>query len=231
MADQRDKLNGSNPFHRPNMQEATEAMVEDASRDIAALAVRNGKIAAGRIHLTAVGFQAPLDYTRQEFERLGEVLLTVQTGLAWAIGDLFALGERMKWGETCAALAATYHLEVDTIYRYKALAERVPFGIRNPELSPAHHRLVAYMESDHQSVWLQYAVQKKWDVATMQLAISQNNPNPTPLSKPRLYSVEYFEREFNDLEQKVIKGKSKVGESDRWVLISKVRRILELLES
>jgi len=64
------------------------------------------------------------------------------------------------------------------VRKYKEVCERIENGIRIPNLTFAHHQLVAYMEPALQREWLQEAVRHDWTVAELRNAIRDSKPIP-----------------------------------------------------
>lgn len=123
--------------------------------------------------LTQTGLIIPSDITPEDYANIGRILLRLEGGIQWMIGDWLAFGEERKWGETYQAVAEEFGYEIDTLYTYAWLSRKIGHAIRRYELSFSHHRLVANMKPDEQAYWLNQAIEEEWSVKQLRGAISQ----------------------------------------------------------
>lgn len=82
-------------------------------------------------------------------------------------------------------------LDPDTLRVYSCLARRVPFENRNPKCSFQHHRIVAKLEPQEQSKWLNIAEKKAMTGKRLKASIVSGKP----------LSVEEFTAKKNPTEQ------------------------------
>jgi hypothetical protein len=147
-----------------------------------------------RFRLSPMGLTLPKDMTRDEYKDMGEILLSLDSALTWALGDWLAFGEDKQWGETYQQIAEEFGYDVDTLYDYSWVCRKVEISIRSRDLSFAHHRLIAPMEKENQLWWLQQASEQKPrpTVAQMRLAIKvwKNGGQLTSGEPPALISTE-----------------------------------------
>jgi hypothetical protein len=143
----------------------------------------DGTLSADGINFTAVGVELPKDTPFDAWQSLTENLLRVGNSAQWCLGDLLVFGENKQWGETYKALAEKYGYEIETLYTYAWLCRKVQISIRNRELSPAHHRLVArFHKQPHlQRQWLDWASsgnpdERRVSVAEMRIAMRGTPP-------------------------------------------------------
>lgn len=134
----------------------------------------DGSLAFAGLKITPVGIEFPDDIDQEVWERTGRLLLNVGSALAWALGDWMRFSG--QWGETYKVIATEFNYEVETLYTYKWLAEHVQFSIRNRELSPAHHRLVATMSAEEQVRWLTWAVEHRASLDELRQALRNARP-------------------------------------------------------
>ena len=175
----------------------------------------------GNIQLTPVGIQFPENLEWEQYELIGEKLLSVSGALVWWVGGWLNYGEDRKWGESVRQLMEKLDVEADTLYHYAWLDRKIKFWIRNPELSPSHHRLVAKFDDEVQRQWLDWALTanngKQATISQMRQAIKdwekQNSPTlpniDTPTTPKTLISREK-PREFRQF----LKLASKAGQGD-----------------
>lgn len=95
----------------------------------------------------------------EHWERIGEILKRVESGVQWWIGDWMTYGEQ-RYGEK-QAQALDAHEEtgrnVDTLRNYQWVAEHVPVVRRLTTLSWSHHQAIAALKPKEQVVWLERA--------------------------------------------------------------------------
>lgn len=143
----------------------------------------DGTLSVDGISFTAVGVELPKDTPFEAWQSLTENLLRVGNSAQWCLGDLLVFGENKQWGETYKELAKKYGYEIETLYTYAWLCRKVQISIRNRDLSPAHHRLVArfHKQPDMQRHWLDWASptnpdERRASVAEMRVAMRETPP-------------------------------------------------------
>jgi hypothetical protein len=70
----------------------------------------------------------------------------------WWIGDLATYAD--QWGDEYVQLLDGLGIEYETLRKFAMVAKQVPIGIRIPEVSWSHHRLVSALPSKDQRRWL-----------------------------------------------------------------------------
>jgi hypothetical protein len=163
----------------------------------------NGKISFRRFQLTQVGFEPPADANAEEWQQLADMLFRLDGALQWMIGD-FLLHET-AWGDT-ARIAAEFGYEVGTLYDYKKVAKNVQIGVRTPNLSFGHHKLVKSMDEADQRKWLQRAEQNGWSVAEMRRQIRAKKPlkqldHSAQIASRFRSSIDSFDSEIDNADQ------------------------------
>ena len=126
----------------------------------------DGKLTYKRFVLSPTGLEIPDDVAVDEWNDAAGFLFSLDSALAWWIGDLLVCAER-NWKYTYDAAAKAYGKEIDTLYHYANTARSVKVWIRNPEISFSHHRLIAHLEEDEQREWLTKAAVGKWTLKQM----------------------------------------------------------------
>lgn len=154
-----------------------------------ALVQQNGTMEFGAFRLTAVGLEIGDNPTVEDWNRVGVVLHQVDNARQWLLGDWANCGEDQAWGDKYTEIMKETDYDYETLRNYASTARRVPLWIRNPQLTFAHHRLVApYAEQpDIQRQWLDWALTanngKPAKISQMRQAIKDwENQNSPPLS-------------------------------------------------
>lgn len=87
------------------------------------------------------GLHLPTGLTYEKWTEIGSVLVKMEKGIMWALGDHWAYGE-LHYGER-AYQAAALGYAVSTLRTAARVAKRFPQGQRNPEVPWSHHREVS----------------------------------------------------------------------------------------
>jgi hypothetical protein len=114
-----------------------------------------------RFVLPRRGLQLPF---RMPFERwvvIGRQLSTVDTSLAWCLGDWLIYGEAAYEGRYRDAIEQT-SLEYQTLRNYAWVARRFSLSRRRDSLSFGHHAEVAGLPEAEQDYWLRTAENLGW---------------------------------------------------------------------
>lgn len=164
----------------------------------------DGSFQYRNFRLTQTGLIIPSDITPEDYADIGRILLRLEGGIQWMIGDWLAFGDEKKWGETYQAVAEEFGYEIDTLYTYAWLSRKIRQELRRYELSFSHHRLVANMEPGEQSNWLNQAIEEGWSVKQLREAISQQttpqiNRPQSPLANRKNKQV--FNKVWHALER------------------------------
>lgn len=105
---------------------------------------------------TKVSWTPPENMTYDEWNQIGYTLQTVYRSMRWWLGDWLRSGEA-KYGETYAQAIMMTDSSVETLKKYKAIAERIDPEDRIADLSWTHHFHVAYIPKIYHGPFLQMA--------------------------------------------------------------------------
>jgi len=108
----------------------------------------------------------------EHWERLGEILRSVEGSIQFWIGDWVRFGET-RWGEKYAQAIKTTGLDYQTIADCVSVANRVDFSLRHENLSFSHHRAVAGLEPKPQMEWLDKAEKEQLPYRELRRQIEQ----------------------------------------------------------
>lgn len=163
------------------------------------------------VKATTIGLDLPDLLNIDEYESVGKALLSIQSGMAWCIGDWLNHGDNFEWGQTYPKLADMFELDESTLRNYKYVAANVELSIRKRQLSFSHHRLVAHMRPVDQRQWLAVAVKDKLTVKQMRENIRKAeaalNPKPEPKPPTLLQEVRMVYRDYADQYKIALKDK------------------------
>lgn len=87
------------------------------------------------------------------------------------IGDWLVYAEDNGLGDKAQELAEEFGRSEGSFRVYKSVAKSVSALIRIKELSFGHHQIVAHLESDEQSYWLERAVEEQMSIAALRQAM------------------------------------------------------------
>jgi hypothetical protein len=118
---------------------------------------KDGTLSVNGLTITATGVELAPDTPPEKWQALGRSLLRVGNAAQWCIGDWLIFGENKAWGETYEQMAREFGYQIETLYTYAWLCRKVKISIRNRDLSPAHHRLVAKFDEEKQRNLLEWA--------------------------------------------------------------------------
>lgn len=194
---------------------------EDADALKGLVATSEGLIQYKNFELTPTGFVMPEDATSDSFDELGQILFRLEGAIQWLIGDWLAYSEAYQWGDI-PALAEQFGREVNTLYDYKKVCSQLKFGVRTPNLSFSHHRLVMYLPSDEQIYWLTQAEANNWSVATLRAAIKADSqpeiPARTQSPLANIRHKQTFDRIFTALQNGSVIKTDDLDRLERWLI-------------
>ena len=113
---------------------------------------------------TALFLRDELSY--EDWQELGEHLLTVADSSGWWVGDWLLFGQRTYADHYEIALAHT-GFDYQTLRNYAWVASRFEPSRRHDGLSFSHHAEVAALEQDDQDAWLRRALVENWSRNTL----------------------------------------------------------------
>lgn len=115
-------------------------------------------LADGNIGMTdEVSWTPPDNITMEQYLEIGHTFQQIQRSLSWWYGDLLNFGER-KFGEEFAQAVDDSGKALETLIKWKAVANRIPREIRQAGLSHTHHFYVAYVDADQRGDLLTMAL-------------------------------------------------------------------------
>lgn len=123
------------------------------------------------------------DIPYDQYEALAAMFGSVKLSCSWWIGDLLNWGEKV-FGETYAQAAELTGLTVETLRSYCYVCRAVAKRRRRASLSFGHHRLVAPLDPDDQTRWLDEAEKNAWARSAMEAAMRAAQEAPKPPEEP-----------------------------------------------
>jgi hypothetical protein len=114
------------------------------------------------------------DITQIQWQTLGDYLANLNTSIQWLIGDWLVHGENQRYG-SAKELAERLGRTDGSLHQYAYVARRIEFSIRIENLSFGHHQVVASMDTQSQTQWLEKAKNEGWSVAQLRKAIKIAN--------------------------------------------------------
>ncbi len=130
-------------------------------------------IEAEGYRVSALGLQVTkADLTWNEYCAMGEQLQFLEGGIRWYIGDWINYGE-FRWGDKYTQAIKATGNKLQTLMNWAWVARRVPYHRRRLGLTFTHHEIVARLEPEEQTRWLDMAVQGDWNTRELEEAIRQ----------------------------------------------------------
>ena len=160
-----------------------------AKTDVAQLSSNLGRY----FHLTRTSLVIDGEPPLSVWKEAGKSLGKIQGAVQWWIGDWLNYGEK-KYREMYAQALKETEMKYGTLADLKYVASRIESSRRRENLTWAHHREVAPMESDEQDKWLDLAEKgnsdgKPWKVKDLRRAIKESKPSEFP---PWLYYTDIW---------------------------------------
>jgi len=123
---------------------------------------------------SAVGWSPPQDMDYDTWASVGAALSQMSKSIHWWIGDWVLAGEDAPWGEKYAqALDATTFV-IGTLQNDVFVCSRIPFSLRNENLTWTHHYLVAGLETlEERAYWLEQADAAGWTTRQLRDALRE----------------------------------------------------------
>ena len=166
------------------------------------------------ISVSELGARFSESVSIDEWEKFGEQIGRLVNSSQFIIGDWLNFG-REKWDrdefkKRVEIAEVKTGLDPDTLRVYSCLARRVPFENRTPNCSFQLHRIVAKLDSQEQSKWLNIAEKKAMTgkrlkasiVAGKPLSVDEFTAQKSPTAQPHNYDdclgfVHDIQRWFN----------------------------------
>ena len=139
---------------------AGDRTVSEVSRRGETLELLRRMEQAGALGPTHLDLSQRLDLDIDNFEAVARFLGRLHDGSKWWIADLLLEAEA-RFGESSYQIAAATGRSERTLGNWIYVASKVPRSRRREELSFTHHALVAPLDCQAQSKWLQRAVDER----------------------------------------------------------------------
>lgn len=110
---------------------------------------------------TPTTLDLPPGLTFDRYEAVGMALGRGHRNIAWKIGDWLNYGEH-TYRQKYAQAAEILNMQPQTLMNYARTARAIHPERRRPELPFSVHSLVAALEPEQQTLWLEKAVEEKW---------------------------------------------------------------------
>jgi hypothetical protein len=108
------------------------------------------------VRISDVGIEFISDISFDDWARLMSTLSRLETAFQFALGDALNYGSTAYGEKYSQAMESTGH-SYQALANYAWVARSVPHSNRVPGLSWTHHRVVARLESNEQTSWLNAA--------------------------------------------------------------------------
>jgi N6-adenosine-specific RNA methylase IME4 len=171
--------------------------------------------------LTAVGVKVAGKPTFDEWRGAMQFIDRAATGVMWWHGDMLNFGYA-TYGEMASQEEGDGRYSQQTLYAAKKVSDRVPIGIRIPNLAWEHHHIVAYLDHDQQRHWLQKADKENWSVARLRKETQDEKArvtleeNPLPKGKYNLiYADPPWRYDFSATSQELTPTNTASNEKGR----------------
>lgn len=192
MANRRDKLDASDPFDHPSLQDLTYSMLPDAEYDDRVLEAEQRAQAAeraiqsfqehalieeesgyqyGMFHLTRTGILSDAAVSEVEWRALGNRLRAIETSVSWWVGDWAEYANR-EWEVPYEQVAAEFGYDADSLKVYASVCRAIRIDLRNAEVSFSHHRLLQGLPDNEIVMWLRRCADSGWSVKQLGKALS-----------------------------------------------------------
>ncbi len=165
--------------------------------------------------LSPIGLQVDGNPTFDQWEAAGQFLQRIESGSTWWVGDLANLAD--QWGDEYVQLLDGLNIEYEALRKYAAVSKAVDFGIRIPNLTWTHHRIVSSLTPSEQKKWLKKSQPKEGEtkprlsVADLKEAVREDRlerlrkENPLPSGSYRvLYADPPWKYEHNEADNRAI---------------------------
>jgi hypothetical protein len=177
-----------------------------------ALLPEGNTIRAKGYAITATGLTViEEEETFEDWRRLGDTLMVMDTASQWAIGDWLNRGEE-KYDQSYEAVAEKYKKSKKTLQNYVWVAQKMPFSLRRETLSFGHHMLVAGLEKhEDMTRWLDVAVENDWSIDQLRQAMQGDIPdsNTSSNSKTKLDAIQKLALTTSKLRDGALKAAKK----------------------
>jgi hypothetical protein len=125
---------------------------------------------ARRISSTRVAWRPPAELDHATWIVAGRRLGSVGRLSNWWVGDWLIYGAA-KWGKKYVLAAKITGYDVHSLENMVYVASRFPASLRRENLSWSHHFLVAALEPEHRSYWLDFATEHRLSVNDLRIEL------------------------------------------------------------
>lgn len=102
--------------------------------------------------------------TYEEWAGIGDLLRTLEGGVAWIVGDWINFGQG-EYGEAASQAISDFAPETARVYEW--VAAKVPRENRRDDLSFTHHQIVAALDVEKQRELLERAAEGQWSTSRL----------------------------------------------------------------
>lgn len=142
--------------------------------------VKDGQLTVGAFTLTESGLQVAGNGTSEDWGKVGDLLFKLEGSIQWLIGDWFAYGDNLEYGDLKARIEATGR-DYDTVRNYMFVCRAFELSRRRYSLSFGHYQAAAPLPESDQDQALDYAEKNKLSVAAFRKMVQEHlNPSLTP---------------------------------------------------
>lgn len=145
--------------------------------------------------ISATGLFMPADLDEQQWQAVGSMLVTLNSGIQWALGDWWAYGFHAYGERKSKAIAKKLPYEFGSMMNLGWVARKIPASLRNEALSFSHHVAVAKLEPEDQKKWLDKAAK----------------------ARPKAWSVKKLQQQIYDALQRDLEDKARAGDNSKQV--------------
>jgi hypothetical protein len=128
-----------------------------------------GELASQKVRFEKNGLVIDEGVSQPEWEEIGAFLKETNQAIQWWIGDWLKFGE-IKYGETYAQALAETDYAYSSLRNMKYVATNIELA-RRKALSWNHHLEVAFLSTEEQDRWLDYAEKNKLSLFGLRSAI------------------------------------------------------------
>jgi hypothetical protein len=120
--------------------------------------------------ISKVAWVAPSDLGQAEWLSTGRRLGAIGRCSQWWIGDWIRFGTA-RWGERYSEAARVTGYDVASLRNMAWVAAQFDLSLRSDKLSWSHHVLLAPLDADEQSYWIERAADERLSVADLRLEL------------------------------------------------------------
>lgn len=176
----------------------------------------DGALVYKRFVMTQTGMEIPADMTREEWADVGHVMKSLDSSVAWNVGDWAIIA--LDGGMTAAEIADEFGYDTSTIEVYVSVCRAVRGLIRNQASSFGHARLVAHLDEGKQDYWLRLAMQSGWTIKKLRETMHPKKENPTvPAAKQAMKYTSQVNKAAQNLSVLDSKRRQQVAERAEWL--------------